>query len=84
MTCYSCFTGLRDTITTARRAEAESLMYDRLQTSQERLKARAAFQANDGRDSLADHILTVAIMLQCCVCRRHRLWRYVLWLNGAS
>jgi len=37
MTCYSCFTGLRDTTMTARRAEAESLMYDRLQTSQERL-----------------------------------------------
>jgi len=25
-------------------------------------------------------LLTVALMLQCCVC----LWRYVLWLNGAS
>jgi len=26
-------------------------------------------------------VLTVALMLQCCVCRR--LWRHVLWLNSA-
>jgi len=26
-------------------------------------------------------VLTVALLLQWCVCR---LWRYVLWLNGAS
>jgi len=29
---------------------------------------------------LADRI-KVALMLQCCICRR--LWRYVLWLTGA-
>jgi len=30
-------------------------------------------------------VLTVALMLQCCVCRLSVvvcLWRYVLWLNG--
>jgi len=24
----------------------------------------------------------VALMLQCCICCRRRLWRYILWLYG--
>jgi len=34
---------------------------------------------------LADHTNGRALMLQCCVCLSSVcLWRYVLWLNGAS
>ena len=32
-------------------------------------------------NSFQPTVLTIVLMVQCCVCR---LWRYVLWLNDAS